>query len=369
MIYYMHHLSSPEEPRYTLISPRFTRSDPELHDLSPIKSQAVPPPEAFNPHYLTPTASNPNSKDEKHQKPNLAPRLLLAGYSYGALITSYLPPIIHSIISSFQTPTPGSAYAEIRLRAQSLALQQNQLTKSRVHFLLSQSPRGGNLHSEDHILHSPKRREGAGNVRVGGEEDLRRVSHDSFRARGSFTIENAPERVRKSVDRIKSMGKNHKYTQRRTGSIGSNSSTDQKKESCLEKSDNVPMNDQVEERNVIKAIPEVGEGLRVAYLLISPLQGWVNTLATMWSMASFRNKDALTEHEMKLTVDPTLAVFGDDDLFVSAKKLRSWAEKLRGKGGGHQFRYREVPGAGHFWQDQKAINTLVEEVDEFVGAL
>jgi hypothetical protein len=41
---------------------------------------------------------------------------------------------------------------------------------------------------------------------MGGEEDIRRASHESFRSRSSFTIE-AAETVRKSVDRVRSIGK------------------------------------------------------------------------------------------------------------------------------------------------------------------
>jgi pimeloyl-ACP methyl ester carboxylesterase len=98
----------------------------------------------------------------------------------------------------------------------------------------------------------------------------------------------------------------------------------------------------------------------------------VNSLATMWSSHSGKGRDSISENEMKLAVDPTLALFADDDVFVSIKKLRTWAEKLSNAGkGGHtpQFKYTEVAGAGHFWHDYQAIKILQEDVKAFVGVL
>jgi pimeloyl-ACP methyl ester carboxylesterase len=82
-------------------------------------------------------------------------------------------------------------------------------------------------------------------------------------------------------------------------------------------------------------------------------------------------KDTIPENEMKLVVDPALALYGDDDVFVSIKRLRSWAGKLMGagKGGRGQFRHREVANAGHFWHDHDALKILQEEVKEFVRSL
>jgi pimeloyl-ACP methyl ester carboxylesterase len=119
---------------------------------------------------------------------------------------------------------------------------------------------------------------------------------------------------------------------------------------------------------VCKEVPGIGSGLQTAYLLISPLQGLVSHLLTLWSSRSW--KDQIPDHEMKLTVDPSLVVFGDDDLFVSAKRLRSWVGKLSeaSKGSG-RFRHAEVPGAGHFWQDFEAVKLLQEEVQAFVKTL
>ena len=195
MIYYLHHLSPPS-PTLPLKQQKFTRSDPDFHDLSPVPSQSVPPP---------PGHSNPTPLPEKD-----VPRLLLAGYSYGAMITSSLPPIIRSIIHPFQSPTLGSPHAEIRMRADCLADQQNELMNMRVASLLSQSRhRSRSSQNDDHVLHNPKIRNASGGVRIGGEEGLRRASHD--RPRSSFAID-APETLRRSLDRVRSIAKSGRFS-------------------------------------------------------------------------------------------------------------------------------------------------------------
>src|SRR5450756_1870358 len=128
MIYYMHLLSPPPVPTDLF---KFTRRDPELHDLTPVPSQALPPPRLNDPRHVTAAVPNPQStvlapaiavQEGTVEVTNTGPCLLLAGYSYGALITTYLPPIISSVIAQFQSPAEGSAHAEIRLRAECLSL-------------------------------------------------------------------------------------------------------------------------------------------------------------------------------------------------------------------------------------------------------
>jgi pimeloyl-ACP methyl ester carboxylesterase len=200
---------------------------------------------------------------------------------------------------------------------------------------------------------------------MGGEENLRRASHESYRSRSSFTLD-SPVIVRKSVDRIRSLGHTGRFSPRRENS---NASSFRKKAGESESSIEHIVQDGKES---IKAIPGIVDNLQVAYLLVSPLQGWVNTLATMWSTKAAREKYSISEHEMKFTVDPTLAIFGDDDVFVSVKKLRNWVGKLSTARKGKeicQFRHKEVPGAGHFWHDYKAVQALRTEVKDFVSTL
>jgi len=210
---------------------------------------------------------------------------------------------------------------------------------------------------------------------MGGEEDFRRASHDSHRSRSSFTLD-APDRVRKSIDRVRSIAKSRGHSPRRANShasfVPSQKSGIHGSESPIEQISPTHDARRVEEKVTIKEIPGIGEGLQAAYLLVSPLQGWVSSLATMWSSKSGKEKDTMNKNEMKLTVDPTLALFGDNDVFVSAKTLHAWAENLTeaGKGGvGSQFRYKEISGAGHFWHDYEAVQVLEEEVKGFISNL
>ena len=368
----MHHLSPPPIPT-DLPKPTYSSG---LHDLSPVPSQALPPP--HDPRYTSELVSSPTTvapaisvRGEKDDAQNTQPRLLLAGYSYGALITTHLPPIISSVISQFQSPAEGSACAEIRLRAESLADQQNEAMLTIFSSLLNthSHKRGRSLHAHD-ALQSPTQK-ASGGVRVGGEEDLRRASHDSYRSRNSFSLD-SPEKLRRSVDRVRSIGRTKRFSPKRTNTQGSSASSHKSKGNGSQTSfEKVPPHNgspDIEKTALCKAVPDLGVGLQTAYLLVSPLQGLAGHLVTLWSTRSW--KDSIPDHEMKLAVDPTLAIFGDDDVFVSVKRLRSWADRLseasKEKG---NFRSAEVSGAGHFWQDYEAIKVLQDEVRAFVQTL
>ncbi|KAG9241079.1 Alpha/Beta hydrolase protein [Calycina marina] len=287
------------------------------------------------------------------------PLLLLAGYSYGALITTTLPPILSSVLGPFQTPTVGNAYAEIRLRASHLASQQNNVLKFQLQSMLSSPVRGRRHPADDQFPNSPRTRTVNG-VRVGGDEDIRRASHESYRSRTSFVMD-TPERVRRSVDRMR-----HMRRSRCAGSLSldaSASASDTEVDDC-------PPQSATDDPNKVEAVPGIGENLKVAYLLVSPLRGMISTLVTMGSIGLGRHTAQLTKTEMKLVTEPTLAVYGDDDIFISVKTLRSWVERLGSATTRHnKFRHREVPGAGHFWHDATAIDVLRQEVRGFVSSL
>lgn len=350
IVYYMHLLSPPSAP---LSQPKFTQSDPQLNELSPVPSQALPPTQRLPSDTIHPSITLQSKSDDGR------PRLLLAGYSYGSMITSQLPAILGGIIAPFQSPLPESAAAEIRLRAKCLAEQQNEIMKknfaSLVRYHKQQRPRS--LGADD-ILRSPKMR---GGVRMGGEEDPRRASHDSRRSRNS-TIDDM-DVVRRSIDRVRSVTKNGRFSPKRKGSSRSFASSHKGvSETSLGKDEDF----QSMPTKVLEVIPGIENEFQTAYLLVSPLQGWVNTLATM-GIAKFLGKDKPYETDKKFAIDPTLAIFGDDDLFVSVKKLRTWAGKLTGPG--ESFRYKEVANAGHFWHDHEALKILQEEVGDFVRTL
>ena len=182
----------------------------------------------------------------------------------------------------------------------------------------------------------------------GGGEDLRRASHESYRPRSSFTIE-TPERVRKSMDRVRSITKSNRFSVGGANSHGSFASSSKKKESVSGSSIDAPDEYVVKvEEKAIKAVPGVADGLQAAYLLISPLHGWVSTLATMGGSKSGREKEH--EPDMKFTVDPTLALFGDDDVFVSAKRLH--CSLLRSY-------FRELSWSRHLWMWRHSCQHIV----------
>lgn len=379
MAYYIHLLSPPPILPPPIEQPRFTRSDTALHDLTPVPSQSLPPPHISDDQFLSPKQSS-NVITTELNGHNKQPRLLLAGYSYGAMVTCSLPAILSSILAPFQTPQAGTAHAEIRLRAQNLATQQNEFIHAQITEVLqiARHNRGRSLQMDDLLSSptSPSARKASGGVRMGGDEDIRRASHDSYRSRSSFSIE-TQERVRKSVDRVRSFTKAPRFhTPRRTNSSGSWASFKSGEHGSNASLDRLKSEHKLSEEvdNYIKEIPGILEEFQAAYLLISPLQGLVNNLATMWTYKPAKERKALPEPEFKFTVDPTLALFGDDDVFVSVKRLQSWTGKLEKMGKENKrnalvFRYREVRGAGHFWHDHDALEILKEEVKDFAAGL
>jgi hypothetical protein len=362
MVYYLHHLQPPTSFE------QFQPSDDieienELPTLSPIQSQVVPVPKIVSGDLNSPSPHEETSNDQ--------PLLLLSGYSYGALITTSLPPILASITSQFQNTAGGSSQAEIRSRAAFLGDQQNELMNDHFSSLLANN----NTAAVDRAFNSP--RPGgvstSGGVRMGGHEDLRKSSHESHRSRSSFSLD---PHVKKSVERARSLAK---HPHRRHGSAGSGASpkSPMQEEKGPERSSKVST---AEGQGTLAAIPNPARDLGVAYLLVSPLHGWINSLATMslFGSTSKRSrpvKDSdtpLPGHDAKFTIDPTLALFGDDDVFVSVNKLRAWATRIQGaceRRGSPNFVHREVSGAGHFWHDHEALQILRDEVKVFVSAL
>lgn len=101
---------------------------------------------------------------------------------------------------------------------------------------------------------------------------------------------------------------------------------------------------------------------RPAYLLISPLQGIITHLATM----SRTPGDGAAE--AKLRQNPTLAVYGDGDVFVPAGKLRAWTARMEGAERS-RFRGNEIEGAGHFWIEEGVFDRMMGLVAGFAREL
>lgn len=243
--------------------------------------------------------------------------MLLAGYSYGAMVTTRLPPL-DTILSYFTTPAIHTAEADIRMRAQHLAEAQNALSADPA---------------------SPRKSLG---IRVGGDEDGTRKSHDRSLMFEYQREERIRESVRDLLARAKLVYRGYPRWSR-DGELGHD-----EMDHCLEK---------VEGEHVT---------FQSAYLAVSPPVGLVTRLATMsftnllpsswhpWMprFGAVARPGSVTDHE--LISHPTLVVYGGQDGFISYRKMHEWTRQLSGAEGS-QFRHVEVAGAGHFWAENNVI--------------
>ncbi len=236
--------------------------------------------------------------------------LVLGGYSYGSLIVTLLPDT-ESILNRFSNVTAGSAEAEIRLRALHLSTQwhRDALLRGRL--------------QRDKTLRVQEKP-----VVMGGEESdpgSRRPSRDS----------------RKSVDTIR---RSMDFSKRRLG-LRHSSSREAEALSL--------------EPGLLRAKVTVAKSY---YLLISPLRPPISSFMTMFSGARhhghgfYSSSLNLQGHNVpdtdnNLVSHPTLVVYGDKDFFTSHKKLRKWVEDLARRPRS-SFGFREIAGAGHFWQEE-----------------
>lgn len=350
VLFYLHHLKPPCRKSSGDSYEQFGGAR------SPISTQVLPPlDQHFELRTNAPAGANRTSQ----------PLLLLSGYSYGSLITTYLPPT-STIVSSFAAALPGTAKSEIRLRAQHLAEQVNLLFASipppaRIH------RRGRSFQAED-----LPRAVSSGGVRIGGEEsspEVRRMSRESSR------ISLDSPRLRRSVDRMRSVAKHPTHHPIRQLSFGSASrkSSERSPEASggHDTAETVGASQAAKDPSTASveiAVP------RTAYLLVSPLQGPVSGLATMWTLPSAPRKrlaataDHKTEAYRNLMDHETLAIFGDEDLFSSHKKLRAWARRLE-LAEGSRFQSSTVEGAGHFWHEPGVAALLRHRISTWVVQL
>jgi hypothetical protein len=227
------------------------------------------------------------------------PIVILGGYSYGSLILKHLPPV-PTILHPFAAPITASAHDEIILRAHKLADQSN---LAWINMARSQE-RERRLKKTGHDIKS--------SVTMGGEEtspDKRRSSRD----------------IRRSGDRGLSVDLGN-----RMRSLSHLRRKDESRPTSMEKQDHVPI-----------MMPEV------RYLLVSPLTPPLSTIAApalgtkFWQRSKEAFEDVIGKHA-------TLAVYGDQDIFISAKKQRTWCDQMTASSQS-DFSSVEVAGAGHFW--------------------
>ena len=243
--------------------------------------------------------------------------MIIGGYSYGSLITTLLPSM-EDILKRFAQVNKGTAEAEIRLRALSLAAQWN---KDALLYCEAQQARRTRSHEK---LRASTH---AMTVAVGGEESepgSRHVSHE--RRRSLDAVRRSMERSRKKFRRQHS--------------------------------------DETSEHNlVIESLVPVKVLLpQTHYLLISLLQPPISMLVTMFSNL---RSGYLAQREAKYLDHPTLVIFGDRDLFASQRRLRRWAEGLKSKPNS-LFQFHEVAGAGHFWREEGVETQMREHIRNWI---
>jgi hypothetical protein len=288
-----------------------------MHYLSYIQPHPEPTPPEQSLHASeiehTETPSRPHTTE--------SPVVVLGGYSYGSLVLRYLPPV-PSILQTFTAPIAGSASDEILLRARKLADQSNmawrELARSRERE--SRSRRKG---------HETKPL-----VTMGGEEttpEKRRSSREVRRStdRGlSIDIGN----------RLRSLSHSHRRR----------------------KDDTPPFPLETAGSDLI-TMPEI------RYLLISPLTPPISTLAApalghkFWHKSRGGHDDAISQHV-------ALAVYGDQDNFTSAKRIRDWIEQMKAIQGS-RFSGVEVAEAGHFWVEHGVEERLRGALKDWEAAV
>ena len=241
-------------------------------------------------------------------------KLVLGGYSYGSLVATLLPDT-SAILERFHDSSAHSIEAQIVARSWQLVAQESAKAEAEP---------GVHLHAalNDSLWTQKPSRTEAGNAA-------------SSSPRGG----KVEDHIRKSLDRVRTV-------------VTRRSTSDEKRQDRLSSSSRQA------------GIPIV----ETYYLLISPLLQPVAALATMFT----RVADVLTDRagadggDEKFVERPTLAVFGDGDIFTSIKKLRRWAGPLRQKPGS-SFSSHEVAGAGHFWNEERVEDELKSVVENWIA--
>lgn len=361
-----------------------------VHHLDPFRPHSADPKSPLSPP-MSPAAFAPAPAIETTPaQPAEPPVLLLCGYSYGAMITKLLPPL-DAILEPLATPKTASAAADIRLRAQHLAEKQNIILGS-ARAALSETP-------------TSPRKAAFGGLRVGGDEDRRRSQEHGRR---SFSLD-AEEKIRKGVAELMQRAKSHHHHHQHQHLRKKKAEATDHDETPVMKGGEVAAAEAEEkEPDTLPPVPDLVR-LRVAYLLVSPPIGWATILMTMnlggsaaglfgkrpkpprakdkdMDMDKDRDRDkdkdkgkgeepAASEspsdprqEKQKLLDNPTLAVYGDADVFVAARRFRQWASRLQSVPGS-RFRAHEVSTAGHFYAEEGTMQRLADAVRAFSGEL
>lgn len=265
---------------------------------------------------LSPILSNTN--EHAQTQSDVFPVVILGGYSYGSLILRHLPPV-PTILQPFSAPLAGSSADEVVLRARKLADQSNMewVTLARDET---------RARRKDRATHDTRP-----SITMGGEEtssDKRRSSRD----------------VRRSLD-----GGTRLEIRTRLRSLSH------------KRRDHNEATTPPETRSATINMPDI------RYLLISPLTPPISSLAApalihkFWSRSNHDYQDIIGKHV-------SLAIYGDQDIFTSAKRIRDWTEHLKADPAS-RFTSVEVAGAGHFWVEHDAEEKLRTSLRDWVSSM
>ncbi|KAL5342804.1 Alpha/Beta hydrolase protein [Aspergillus crustosus] len=139
------------------------------------------------------------------------------------------------------------------------------------------------------------------------------------------------------------------------------------KNTCALSEDKIPPSTLVQDPEALSSWQNAKDPLQsinttTSHLLISPLLPPINLFLTLFLDLSLevdteasgqRRKIPCPKPSDQLCAHRTLAIYGDEDTFTSASKLRNWSDELSNVPQS-QFASKEVEGAGHFWREPGA---------------
>jgi hypothetical protein len=254
---------------------------------------------------------NAEFKTQKSEDSSI--KIVLAGYSYGSLITSRLPDV-PTMLKPLTSSLPSKETTEIINRAAALASQVNEDIAA------------AHQQAHRHNIGDEASRESFDHTLAAGCAD-ESVNHDRGQHHG----------IRRSMDSVsKRLGK--RFSRQ---SQVSKSSEDLK-----------------EPPDRTAPIPTIIP----SFLLISPLLPPISSLTSL-HIPFFSSSPSADTPNVKR--NPSFVVFGGHDVFTSAKKLRTWCSELAAVN--QKFRWVEISEAGHFWHEHGVSKTLASALGEWIG--
>ncbi|KAL1297855.1 hypothetical protein AAFC00_006382 [Neodothiora populina] len=296
--------------------------------------------------------------------------LVLGGYSYGSLITSQLPET-EALLEQCKQPKYELNARETLLRAQSLASQTNE--RLQVQMRQKQHERGRplpNVHKKSNSHHSivyggqetslhGHQRTGSHSSGSGGGGSGRRCS--SGCGGGNRRSVDIPGRIKDHIVHHHNVHR-HSSDGRRRSVRRSSSRSVRNHVSHSHAPDATTTTPSLEKVLPANATTVICGGVKTHYLLISPLLPPLSAfLSPSWaSMLLMRPFDSET-----LVRNKTLVVFGSEDGFTSARRMRAWCKKMEMQSTAKDFEWHEEEKAGHFWRERGVIKGLATRVERW----